>query len=129
MKVTILSRVLCNPMVCKLSGYSDHGFSRQECWIGLPFPSPEGLPDPGIEPGSPALQADALSSEPPGKPAMQKVAMQETRVQSLGWEDPLEQGMAYPLQYSCLENSMDMDRGAWHATIYGVVKSRTQLSN
>ena len=43
------------------------GFSRQECWIGLPFPSPWDLPDPGIEPGSPALQADALPSEPPGK--------------------------------------------------------------
>ena len=44
------------------------GFSRQEYWSGLPFPSPGDLPNPGIEPGSPALQADALSSEPPGKP-------------------------------------------------------------
>ena len=43
------------------------GFSRQEYWSGLPFPSPEDLPDPGTEPGSPALQADALPSEPPGK--------------------------------------------------------------
>ena len=43
-------------------------FSRQEYWSGLPFPSPEGLPDPGIEPGSPALEADSLSIEPPGKP-------------------------------------------------------------
>ena len=43
------------------------GFSRQECWSGLPFPSPGDLPDSGIEPGSPALQADALPSEPPGK--------------------------------------------------------------
>ena len=42
-------------------------FSRQEYWSGLPFPSPGDLPDPGIEPGSPALQADALPSEPPGK--------------------------------------------------------------
>ena len=40
------------------------GFSRQECWSGLPFPFPGDLPDPGIEPGSPALQADALPSEP-----------------------------------------------------------------
>ena len=39
------------------------GFSRQECWSGLPFPSPGDLPDPGIEPGAPALQADALPSE------------------------------------------------------------------
>ena len=44
------------------------GFSRQEYWSGLPFPSPGDLPDPGIEPGSPALEADALTSEPAGKP-------------------------------------------------------------
>ena len=44
------------------------GFSRQEYWSGLPFPSPGDLPDPGIELRSPALQADALTSEPPGKP-------------------------------------------------------------
>ena len=43
-------------------------FSRQEYWSGLPFPSPRNLPDPGIEPGSPTLRADALPSEPPGKP-------------------------------------------------------------
>ena len=41
------------------------GFSRQEYWSGLPFPSPGDLPDPGIEPRSPVLQADALTSEPP----------------------------------------------------------------
>ena len=39
------------------------GFSRQEYWGGLPFPSPGDLPDPGIEPGSPALQADSLLTE------------------------------------------------------------------
>ena len=44
------------------------GFSRQEYWSGLPFPSPGDLPNPGIEPGSPTLQADALTSEAPGKP-------------------------------------------------------------
>ena len=43
-------------------------FSRQEYWSGLPFPSPGDLPDPGIEPGSPALEADALPSEPQGSP-------------------------------------------------------------
>ena len=43
-------------------------FSRQGSWSGLPFPSPGGLPDGGIEPGSPALQADSLPSEPLGKP-------------------------------------------------------------
>ena len=49
------------------------GFSRQGYWSGLPYPSPGDLPDSGIEPGSPALQADALTSEPPGKPT--KVAL------------------------------------------------------
>ena len=44
------------------------GFSRQEYWSALPFPSPGDFPDPGIKPGSPTLQADALTSEPPGKP-------------------------------------------------------------
>ena len=43
------------------------GFSRQEYWSGLPFPSRGELPDPGIKPRSSALQADALTSEPPGK--------------------------------------------------------------
>ena len=44
------------------------GFPRQEYWSGLPFPSPGDLPNPGIEPRSLALEADALTSEPPGKP-------------------------------------------------------------
>ena len=44
------------------------GFSRQEYWRGLPFSSLRNISDPGIEPGSPALQMDSLPSEPPGKP-------------------------------------------------------------
>ena len=44
------------------------GFSRQEYWSGLPFPSSSDLPDPGIKPGSPELQTDSLPSEPPEKP-------------------------------------------------------------
>ena len=46
------------------------GFSRQECWSGLPFPFPGDLPDPRIKPRAPTLQADSLLSEPPGKPHM-----------------------------------------------------------
>ena len=49
--------------------------------------------------------------------------MRETWIRSLGWEDPLEKGMANPLQYSFLENSMD--RGAWWATVHGVAESQT----
>ena len=48
-------------------------FSRQEYWSGLPFPPPGDLPDPGIEPGSPALQVNALPSEPPGKQGIRKM--------------------------------------------------------
>ena len=48
-------------------------FSREEYWSGLPFVSPEDLPDPGIEPGSPALQADSLPAELPGKPSMSTI--------------------------------------------------------
>ena len=44
------------------------GFPREEYWSGLPFPSPGDIPDQGIEPGSPALQADSLPSELSGKP-------------------------------------------------------------
>ena len=46
------------------------GFYRQEYWCGLPLPSPGDLPDPGIEPGCPALEADTLTSEQPGKPCI-----------------------------------------------------------
>ena len=55
-------------MDCSPPGSSIHGISRQEYQSGLLFPSPGYLPDPGIESGSPALRADALPSEPPGKP-------------------------------------------------------------
>ena len=44
------------------------GFSRQEYWSGLPFPSPGDFPDPGIEPMSPALVGEFFTTEPPGKP-------------------------------------------------------------
>ena len=53
-------------MDCSLPGSSLLGFSRQEYWSGLPFPSPGDLLDPGIEPLSPTFQADTLTSEPPG---------------------------------------------------------------
>ena len=54
------------------------GFSRQEYWSGLPFLSPGDLPNPGIEPGSPALQVDALSSVPPGNPLI-NIGPEESR--------------------------------------------------
>ena len=68
MTVTQLCLTLCDPTDCSPSGSSVHEFSRQEYWSGLPFPAPGYLPNPGIEPGSPALQPDSLPSEPQGKP-------------------------------------------------------------
>ena len=52
------------------------GFSRQEYWSGVPFPFPGDLPDPGIEPGSPPLQADSLPSEPLGKPPLAHILLE-----------------------------------------------------
>ena len=69
-KVKSLSRVrlFATPWTVAYKAPPSMGFSRQECWSGLPFPSPGDLSNPGIEPRSPALRADALPSEPPGKP-------------------------------------------------------------
>ena len=68
-KVKSLSRVqlFATPWTVAYQAPQFMEFSRQEYWSGLPFPSPRDLPDPGIEPRSPALQADTLPSEPPGK--------------------------------------------------------------
>ena len=70
MKVKSLSGVgpFATPWAVAYQAPLSMEFSRQEYWSGLPFPSPEDLPDLGIEPGSPELQADALPSEPPEKP-------------------------------------------------------------
>ena len=69
-KVESLSRVqlLGTPWTVAYQAPPSMGLSRQEYCSGLPFPFPGDLPDPGIEPGSPTVQADALRSEPPGKP-------------------------------------------------------------
>ena len=84
-----LCSTLFDPMDCSLPGYlCSWGFSRQGYWRGLPSPLPEDLCNPGIEPRSPALQVDPLTSEPLGKP-------KNTRVGSLS----LLQGI-FPIQES-----------------------------
>ena len=60
-------RLFVTPGTVAYHAFQSMGFSRQEYWSGVPCPSPEDLSDPGIEPGSSTLEADALPSEPPGK--------------------------------------------------------------
>ena len=90
-------------------------FPRQEHWNGLPFPSPGDLPSPGMEPGSPALQADSLPSEPPGVALVVKnLSANAGDVKDLGsvpgWGRSPGGGNGNLLCYSCLENPMN--RGA-----------------
>ena len=62
-------RLFVTPWTVALQASLSMVFSRQEYWSGFPFPSPGDLPNPGIKPESPTLQADSLPSEPPGKPS------------------------------------------------------------
>ena len=68
MKVLVSQLVSVTPWTAARQAPPSMEFSRQEYWSGLPFPSPGDLPDPGMEPRSPALQVDSLPSEPLGKP-------------------------------------------------------------
>ena len=68
--VAQLCLTLCDPWTVAHQASLFIGFSRQESWSGLLFPSPGDLPDPGIKPGSSALQADSLPIELPGKPLL-----------------------------------------------------------
>ena len=141
----------CDPMDCSLPAPPCMGFSRQEYWSGLPFPSPGDLPDPGFEPWSPALQADTLPSELPGKSPVAQMSHHACQI-SFIWNQTLYyfpggsdgkasaysagdlgsnpgsggspgEGNDNPLQYSCLENPMH--GGAWQATVHGVAESQT----
>ena len=66
-------RLLATPWTVAYQVPPSMGFSRQEYWSGLPFPSPGDLPDPGIEPWSPTLYAEPLPSEPLGSPGGNEV--------------------------------------------------------
>ena len=73
-------RLFVTPWTIAYQAPPSMGFSRQEYWSGLLFPSPRDLPNPGIKPGSPALEADALTSEPPGKPiTMERLKGEKSR--------------------------------------------------
>ena len=132
------------------------GFSRQEHWSRLPFPSPGNLPDPGIEPGSPALQANSswLSHQELTYVAFKK---KKKRRQNLLWQLCYIFGLPWwlrgkefafsegdpglipgsgrssgerngnPLKYAYVGNPID--RRAWQATVHGVAKDQTRLSD
>ena len=87
-KVKSLScvRLFATPWTVAYQASLSVGFSRQEYRSGLPFPSLGNLPDPGIEPGSPALQADALPAEPPGKPSNSEATVYIRK--ELGYQRP-----------------------------------------
>ena len=101
------------------------GFPRQEHWSGLPFPSSGDLLDPGIKPGSPALQANSSPLGPLGLPQWLSGKESDCNAGDMdsipGLGRSPEGGHSNPLQYSCLENPMD--RGAWRAIVHRVTKS------
>ena len=81
-EVKSLSRVrlFVTPWTVAYQAPPSMGFSRQEYWSGVPFPSPGDLPKPGIKPSSPAFQLDALTSEPPGKPYISLYLVKNHRI-------------------------------------------------
>ena len=99
-KVTVKVAQLCPTLRDPMDQSME--FSRPEYWNEQPFPSPGDLPNPGMEPRSPALQADSLPVEPQGKPKSTGVSslfflqgiFPQTPVQSLGQEDRLEKELA-----------------------------------
>ena len=97
-------RLSATPWTVAYQAPSSIGFSRQEYWSGLPFPSPGDLPDPGIELGSPALQADALTSEPPGKPKVKSLSCVQLFVTlwTIAYQAPLSMGFSRQRYWSGL---------------------------
>ena len=111
---------LCNPWTVACQAPLSMEFSRQEYWSGLLLPSPGDLPDPGIEPWSPTLQADSLLSESP-RPVVKNPPRRLRKRGSIpGTGQSPGGGNGNPLQYSCLGNSKD--RGAGWSPVPGGCK-------
>ena len=133
MKVKSLSRVqlFATPWTVAYQVPPSMGFSRQEYWIVLPFPSPGDLPNQGLNLGLLHCRQTLLPSEPPGRsnqvmlviknpPASAGDIRDEGSIPGTGRCPGVVKGNA--LQYSCLGNPMD--RGARQATVHGARKSK-----
>ena len=98
-------------------------FSRQEYWSGLPFPSLEDLPDPGIEPKSPAFQADSLPSEPPGKPTTREAtAMRSPCTATRQFSSPkLEEAHMQQRRSSRAKNNIFLKK-IWYLVVFGGIR-------
>ena len=117
-KVARSCRTLCDPM-----NHTVHGIFQARIleWVAFPFSRGSSQPKDQIRVSHIASRLFTSWA------TKSLLAVPETRVRSLGCEDPLEEGNGNPFQYSCLENPMD--GGAWQTTVHGVPKSRTRLSD
>ena len=117
-------RLFATPWTVAYQASPSMGFSRQEYWSGLPFPSPGDLPDPGIEPRSPTLEADALTSEPPGKPNETETGLYRTVESELSGSLNTSLNYMYLVSQSCLTLCDPMDCSLRGFSIHGILKAR-----
>ena len=97
-----MSDSFTTPWTIALQAPLSMGFSRQNYWSGLPFPPPGDLSDPGIEPGSPAMQADSLPSEPPKKQGRLNGFGSDSVFASTNTHTPLETAMFHMCSLGCV---------------------------
>ena len=126
----MINNYVCQLLVFKVSFTSTVSFQSHKTWggdvIGRWVSSQTHRLGEEIKNKHLHLPLVTYSGFPDGSVIKNLPAMWETWVWYLGWEEPLEKGAGYPLQYSCLENPMV--RGAWLSIVHGATKSLTQLS-
>ena len=111
MKSLIRVQLFATPWTAASQAPPSRGFSRQEYWSGLPFPSPGDLPDSGIEPRSPTLQAGALPSKPPGKPQRDFLSICPTLRSRRDLRDLQKSLFLSVYQWHCCDVSLDVSQG------------------